>query len=118
MTERFLKGKIIEDTINPASSYFLVDSQEFNRPCAISLQNIGQSLEIHIDQSVLKRFEKANVTSHSVESQESDPALPPDAFPISIPLHLAADENYLYVWITKVSRWKRLPLSSWNDSST
>jgi hypothetical protein len=113
MLERFLKNKIAEGAVDPATSYLMVDCKSFQRPNAISLQNIGKSLEIHLDQTLLSRLDKVNVTAHSAEGQEGDPSLPPDTTPVSVPLHLAADENYLYVWVEKSSCWKRLPLSSW-----
>jgi hypothetical protein len=110
-SERFHKDRKSVSTLDVNNSFIQVDSAAFNRPVTISLATVGDALQIRINEDFL---EKRNVVSVESAGQDISPGLPPDAFSLSSPLHLAADENYLYVWIPKLSKWKRLLLSDWN----
>ncbi len=112
MSDRFHKPQKAISSINVPNSYVLIDSPEFNRPESISLQVVGNSLNIHINEDFLQ---KRNVVSVDSKGVESGPTLPPNSLPVSSTLHLAADENYLYIWVQKLGRWKRLLLSEWNS---
>jgi hypothetical protein len=108
--ERFHRDRKHVSSLDVANSFIQVDSAAFNRPVTISLATVGDALRIKINDEFL---EMRNVVSVESINQDSDPDLPPDSLPLSAPLNLAADENYLYVWIPKLSRWKRLLLSDW-----
>lgn len=107
--DRFHKGhKILED-FNPVETFIKVDSKDFQRPCTISLEVVGKILQISIDDEIFER----NVTSVEFEGQDKDPTLPPNTFKISEKTHIAVDENYLYVWVPQLEKWKRMLLSDW-----
>jgi hypothetical protein len=108
---RLYKGHRVAEGLDPAKSFVMVDSADFNRPCTISLERIGQVLEIKINEDIRWR----NISSVEFSEQESNPQLPPDTLPISTKTHISVDENYLYVWVAQSSRWKRIPLSDWNQ---
>jgi len=114
MADRFHKPQRAINTINVPNSFVLVDSPEFNRPESISLQVVGECLQLKINEDLLKDI-NINVVSVDPRGMESAPQLPPDSIPVSSTLHLAADENYLYIWVQKLGRWKRLLLSEWNS---
>jgi len=110
-SDRFHKDRKAISNLDVVNSFVQVDSAAFNRPVTISLATVGDALQIHINEDFLQR---RNVVSVEVLSQEVTPELPPDSFPVTSTLHIAADDNYLYVWIPKLSKWKRLLLSDWN----
>jgi hypothetical protein len=114
-SERFHKDRKSITSLDVTNSFIQVDSAAFNRPVTISLATVGDALQIHVNDDFLQ---KRNVIAVQTLGQEANPVLPPDSFPVSSSLHLAADDNYLYVWIEKLGRWKRLLLSDWKDLSS
>jgi len=110
MFNRFYKGVRSLEELDPINSYVLVDNSGFQAPHVISIENIGKAIQLKIHDD----FSKRNVTSFEVSGQEENPTLPPDTFSVASRTQIAVDDNYLYVWIPKLARWKRLLLSEWN----
>lgn len=106
--ERFYKNHIIEK-FDPSKTFIKVDGTSFRRPSSITLENVGKELKIRIEEDLSER----NLTSVEFTNQNENPKLPPNSLPVVPKTHIAVDENYLYVWIPKISRWKRLLLSDW-----
>jgi hypothetical protein len=109
--DRFFKGIRNLEQLDIVNSYVLVDNSGFKAPHVISVENIGKSLGLKIEGDL----SAMNVSSVEMTGQESNPALPPDSVSFIPKTHIAVDENYLYVWIPKISKWKRLLLSDWNS---
>lgn len=107
--ERIYKKTAITD-LTPEDTYIKVDSVSFRRPAAISLDRVGDILKVVVKEKMLQ---ERNVTSLAFEGQDENPELPPNTFGIVPKTHIAVDENYLYVWIPSLSRWKRMMLSDW-----
>lgn len=106
--ERLHKGHIIE-SFDPSNTYVKVDSNQFRKPSVISLENVGKGLKIKIEGDLSDR----NLTSVEFSGQDLNPTLPPDAIPFVSKTHIAVDENFLYLWIPKLKRLKRMMLSDW-----
>ena len=107
---RLYKGYKVVEGLDITKSFVLVDSVDFKKPCTITIEKIGQSIEIQLNEDIAGK----NVYSMVFSEQESNPQLPPDTLPISAKTHISVDENYLYVWVPQSSRWKRIPLSEWS----
>lgn len=110
MNNRFYKGVRILDNTDPINSYILIDSPSFLNPCSISIENIGKSINLKLQDDVLKQM---NVSSLDISDHETNPHISPDSCNLSAKTLISVDENYLYVWISKLSKWKRIPLSDW-----
>ena len=54
-----------------------------------------------------------NLTSIKFSNQEDAPELPPDTEAIVERSYIAIDNNYLYIWLDSLKKWKRTPLSEW-----
>jgi len=65
-----------------------------------------------------------NIDFKFIESLKETEGQIPIAFPLNtckVNRNMAVDENYLYVWIASIEKWKRIILSDWtllNDVST
>jgi len=91
--------KVKKEHIKKEETFFEVDSLGWRHPEQMSIGDLGEILDI--DSS-------SNVISYKFKDQDTNPTLPPDAQKLSN-LDLAADDNFLYVWVK--NRWKRIPLS-------
>lgn len=108
--ERFHKNYNILNQVNVGNSFLLVDSPEFKKPSIITLEKIAGILQIKVNEDLLK---ERNVTAVEIGLQEAKPSLPPGTFSVVPQTHIAVDDNYLYVWVQKQNRWKRIVLSDW-----
>ena len=94
----------------PIDNAFLpIDSGEWRKPYIISVERIGKAIQLRIDEDAAKR----NVTAVKYSGQGLVPDLSPESLPVDSRTHLSVDENYLYVYVPQVQKWKRLPLSEW-----
>jgi hypothetical protein len=111
MDDRFHKEnrEISIGEILPDSAYLLIDSKTLRKPGILSIQKLGNILQIQIDEDTFKR----NVTAVTFSKQDEIESLPPESLPVDSATHISVDENYLYVWVPQSKRWKRLPLSIW-----
>jgi len=108
--KRMEKRSKVKESLNTKTTYIQVDNREFKRPGKITLERLGNILNIKIDEDL----SEMNVTSLEITFQGKDPSLLPDTLAVSPKTQIAVDENYLYVWVSKVSRWKRILLSEWS----
>jgi len=98
-----------DDNVNLSSLFVTLDSKNWKRPRTLSLENLGGVLNIKFEEDLSER----NVTSVEFINQDEFPTLPPNTFKVNTRTHIAVDENYLYVWVTSLNKWKRIILSSW-----
>lgn len=103
------KNHHADNNLDLINTFVNVDSKLWKGPRPLSLQNLGGVLNIKIDDEINER----NVTSVEYINQEENPKLPPETFNINLRTHIAVDENYLYVWIDSLKKWKRILLSDW-----
>ena len=111
--ERYYKKNPLLD-LKPGETFIKVDSASFRRPSVISLERVGDILKIVVGEKLL---EERNTSSVTFSSQDENPELPPNTLSFVPKTHIAVDENYLYVWIPSLSRWKRMMLSDWSAPS-
>jgi len=107
--KRLYKGYRIANNPNPNETFTLVDSVNFKKPCVISLENLAGFLTVKVDDNL----NNLNVVSVNCENQEDNPENPPNTFKVNTKAHIAIDDNYLYIWIPLLKRWKRAILSNW-----
>jgi hypothetical protein len=103
---------VYENTVSAeelVGCYVPVDSKNWRRPRALTLESLAGVLNVKVNEDIVDR----NVTSVEYVNQESNPELPPNTFKINTRTHIAVDDNYLYVWVPSLNRWKRIILSSW-----
>jgi hypothetical protein len=93
-----------------AGSSIQLDSKNWKRPRALTLEVLAGVLNVKVSDEVI--YER-NVTSVEYVNQEGNPEIPPNTFRVNTRTHIAVDDNYLYVWVPSLNRWKRLILSSW-----
>jgi hypothetical protein len=107
--DRFFKEDKGAPIFSLDGTFIQADSPSWRKPYLISVERLGNVIQLKLDEDVLKR----NVTAVKYSDQDLVPNLSPESLPIDIRTHLAVDENYLYVWVPQVLRWKRMPLSIW-----
>jgi len=96
------------EELNLTGTFIEIESKNWKRSRMLSLENLGGLLEVKV-QDISDR----NVTSVEFTNQEEFPQLPPNAKKVNTRTHIAVDENYLYVWVPSLNRWKRTMLSFW-----
>lgn len=89
------------ENVEIQETFFEIDAKGWRAPEYLAIGDLRQLLEI--DSSIA-----ISVTAHEFDTQATNPELPPNSRKITR-LELAADDNFLYVWIG--NRWKRIPLS-------
>ena len=108
--ERFYKGQHINTKEELLDCVVPLDSYTFKRPRVLTLEKLGGILMVDINDDIVQR----NVTSVVPENQEGDPTVAPNGLPIIEKTFISVDENYLYVWIPSLEKWKRVLLSDWD----
>jgi hypothetical protein len=96
------------ENLDLENTYIELESKSWKRHRMLSLENLQGVLEVKV-QDISDR----NVTSVEYVNQEEFPELPPNTFNVNTKTHIAVDENYLYVWVPSLKRWKRTLLSNW-----
>ena len=112
MNERFYRGDNI-NSADPAKTFVQIDIELFRKPYIISLENIGNSLKLKFNNDINKFINERNVISVEYVDQAFNKELMPLNTPISKKTYISIDENYIYVWIPKLEKWKRVLLSDW-----
>ena len=108
--DRFFKERRdLPSRPDPDKIFIPVDSPLWKRSYTISLENLGEILSLKVE----KDLSRWNVSSRSPEGYEGDPNKPPEGSQLQ-DAQIAVDENWLYVWVSKSGRWKRIPLSNWS----
>ena len=72
----------------------------------LSLNNSGGTVTVEVDKDI-------NVSSVDYVNQFDSPERPPDTLSVNTRAHIAIDDNYLYVWVPALKRWKRSVLTEW-----
>lgn len=115
MNDRFFKNNVISG-FDPNTTFIRVDSPGFRSVSTISLERVGEILKIQVNEDLAKNLEAKNVSSLEYSGQSENPFLFPSNMNISHVSYFSVDENYLYVWTEKLKKWKRIPLSDWEET--
>jgi hypothetical protein len=107
--ERFFREDKGCPTISVGNTVIQVDSVDWRKPYVITVERLGNEIQLKLDEDAAKR----NVTAVKYSGQDLVPDLSPESLPIDSRTHLSVDENYLYVWVPQVQKWKRMPLLDW-----
>ena len=91
------------NSIDIHKTFLEVNAPNWRETQYVPIKTVFELLEIEFPAS-------PNVKLVTFEDQDVSINKPPNTYPLDHPLHLAVDENFLYVWINE--RWKRVPLSS------
>jgi len=110
--ERIYKDLLKTDNPNPDTTFIKVDSNDFKRPMAISATGLGKILNLRLDADL----DSKNVSGLQFKGQDQDPRMNPEQIPIDNKVFIAIDENFLYIWVSIVKKWKRIPLGDWPDA--
>ena len=109
--DRFFKeDKGVPESISLDGIFIPIDSAAWRKPYIISVERLGNAIQLKIDEEALKT---RNVTAVKFENQDLLPERPPESLSITDRTHIAINENFLYVWIPQVKKWKRIPLAEW-----
>lgn len=121
MYERFYKEQQIVDPnselINLEDIFLPLDSGAWKRPRVISLENLDGALKIVVNNEII-RTEKIeyktddNILSIPFSDQNINITTPPNPDASIVKTVISVDENYLYVWVPQVKKWKRIPLAN------
>jgi hypothetical protein len=109
---RFYKN---QQTLEFGDAVIPIDSTSWNGTRIITVATLGNHIKLMIGTEFLKdiQFEQ-NVVIQKYTNQANEPSIGPSK---DIPFQktfMATDENWLYVWIESIKKWKRTPLSDWN----
>lgn len=107
--ERLYKKHRVVSDLDPSKTFVLVDSTDFKKPVTISIEKIGDALQLKLNEDL----EWRNISVVQPDRLEKHPRSNPTAIPISPKTHISVDENYLYVFVPQSKKWKRIPLSDW-----
>ena len=110
MNDRLYKNHKANN-LDPKKTFIQIDSADFRKPISISLERIGNVLQLKVEDDL----EIRNVSSVKCLNLENEPNLNPEKIEISPMTNIAVDENYLYIWVEKISKWKRILLSDWES---
>ncbi|MFW6310997.1 MAG: hypothetical protein ACOC1K_02055 [Nanoarchaeota archaeon] len=108
--ERFYRTRDVDDNLSFEDTYIPVDSKGWRTIRSISLDRLGNSLQLKFNENLFDR----NITSIKIDKQEENPSLPPKGSSYVERTYISVDDNYLYIWIPNLKRWKRIMLSSWD----
>ena len=112
MNDRFFRDKRIEtNNIDIESTVVRIDAQSFRQPGVISIKDIANSINLQFSEDAIKY---KNLSIVEFNSQESEPLIQPNPDSFIQKTYMAIDDNYLYVWIPNLNKWKRILLSDWS----
>jgi hypothetical protein len=106
---KLYKVEILPEGVKLSDVNVNVNSKLWRQPRTLTLENLGGLLSIAVSDGL----EERNVTSVEYVNQSENPTLPPETFKVNTRTHIAIDENYLYVWVQSLNKWKRCLLSNW-----
>ena len=110
ISERFYKGQETEEENNFLNCFLPIDNGSRKRPRIISVINLGNSIKLQLEN---EKFADRNVSSLQFQKQDIEVDAMPEPSCLVEKSYIAISENYLYVWIPSLNRWKRTILSSW-----
>lgn len=82
-------------------------SKEFPRPFKISLRDIANSINKQIENNESSQW---NFKNGEFENIEKIPKKPTNNAVIQ-KTFMATDDNYLYIWLPDLNKWKRIPMT-------
>jgi len=110
-TPKFYRNQSATDLTN---AVLILDSTSWKTPQIISIEKFGEKIKVVVDDSYLQKLSiEQSLVIQKYNNQEIAPTLPPDLNIKVQKTYMASDENYLYVWIESLSKWKRIALSEW-----
>lgn len=109
--DRIYKYQRIENLneIQPDNTFIPVDNGEWKKKKALSIKQIGDTIQIVVEDDIRKK----NVQSLQPTNIEKENSTPPHTIRHVEMTYISVDENYLYIWVPTLSKWKRIPLSDW-----
>ena len=87
-----------------------LSSPLWKKPKTLSLENLNGILNIKMNEDVKER----NVTSIEYNNQRDNNKMVPEGVKVNERTYISNDENYLYIWVESLKKWKRIILSDWN----
>jgi len=96
--------KVKKEQVKRDNTFILVDSPTWRSPEHLDLESLRDIMEISKGKNSF-----VNVFAYKFKDQDTEPTLPPGSHKLDKSLELAADDNFLYVWVK--NRWKRIPLT-------
>jgi len=111
MTDSFKKLQRIKVEHVGSNILIPIDSANWKTSRTISLNDFRTLI---LDPDSLKIVFKPTVFAKKFIDQDASINRPPKTYPIDNSLHLAVDENYLYIWIEKNKSWKRILISDYS----
>jgi hypothetical protein len=112
MSERFYRNPQLK-AINPENTFINIDSEDFREPYTISVENLGNSIDIKLNSNLFKSLNEKNVSAINYIGQSDNKTMYPNLGEYSQKTFISVDENYLYVWLEKSKKWKRVLLTDW-----
>lgn len=109
---RIYKYQHVKDIseIIPEDTYILVDKGNWKKERSISISQLKNSIGIDLENDIKEK----NVTNIKPLDFEKDPQISPKSHHELQPTYISVDENYLYVWIPQIQKWKRILMSEWS----
>lgn len=104
--------KFIRDvsTLDNTPIFVEISSPGWRNPEKIELKELSKSLLKHTKHP---KEVKEGFQLEMFKDQDVSYYTPPQNNLEVKPLIAAIDENYLYIWMAKQKKWKRIPLSDW-----
>lgn len=104
----------LNEIINPQldNTFIELNSPTWRSPSKLSLQNLKNALSIN-PQTLQVEMSSQGVNYVNFDQYNISYTVPPKSSSEFTGVTLSMDENYLYIWIEKQKRWKRIPLSEW-----
>ena len=109
MNKRYYKLRNVDKNDNINDIFLPADSKKWRNYKSLSLEKLGDMLQVKVNDDLSNR----NVTSVISSDQESNPTIRPNRLQNTQKTYISVDENYLYVWIPSLKKWKRTLLSNW-----
>lgn len=109
---RIYKYQYVKDLseITKEDTYILLDRGNWKKERSLSLSQLQDTIEINLENNIREK----NVTSIKPLDIEQAPLKSPQIHSNLQSTYISVDENYLYVWIPQLQRWKRILMSEWN----
>lgn len=91
------------------NTFIDINSRIWKNPRTLSLENLGGVLSIKVNENIKGK----NVSSIQFVDQNKQPNANPNKYKTIEKTYISVDDNYLYVWIPNLNKWKRILLSNW-----
>lgn len=109
--QKIYKSKRVS-TLNAEKSYLKVEGIDFKRPVAISASDLSKVLLGEVNEDMARK----NVSAVEFNGQDVDPKKKPEEIRVTDQINIAIDDNYLYIWVPSLKKWKRIMLGDWPEA--